>query len=303
MSNHESVKFWLLVLGLAGAAIYSFADCFVNWRKNRVVEDLPTSRIRSAAQGYVEFAGRGVMLPDTENKAPLSGIPCAWWRYTIEHRGWGGGSRSWSAVASDISTAPFLLDDGTGRCLVDPRGAEVFANAKDVWYGDSEWPDVRMPSWPGIAGWIADACATGKYRYTEHRLQSPTPVYAVGSFRCLSGVSVESPERATAELLRDWKRDQKSLLEHFDTNHDGVLAADEWDRARAAARKQVIDGLSAQPQTPGLSVLSKPTDGRAFLLSASDKESLARRLHRRAIASIVVFVGSSGVLTWLMTHV
>lgn len=154
----------------------------------------------------------------------------------------------------------------------------------------------------GVAGWLSDVFAGDKYRYTEHRLQSRERVYAIGSFRSLRGVGVESPDRAVAELLRDWKHDQKSLLERFDADHDGVLDAGEWDRARAAARSQVVDGLSAQPQTPGMSVLSKPTDGRAFLLAATDEATLARRLRHRAVAGIAAFVGSSSALTWVLTR-
>jgi hypothetical protein len=302
MSDNDRVKFWFLVAALIAAAVYCFFYCFLTWRKNRVVEDTPTSRVRSAAQGYVEFTGHGLMLPDTENKAPLSGIPCTWWRYKIEERRSSGKSRWWTTIQSDTSATPFILDDGTGQCLIDPRGADVFPSANDVWYGTSEWPQICLPSAPGIAGWISDAFASGDYRYTEHRLLPRETVYAIGSFRSLGGVSVESPDRAVAELLRAWKQDQKSLLERFDTNHDGVLGADEWDRAREAARKQVVDGLVEQPQTPGMNVLSKPTDGRAFLLAASDEETLARRLRRRAVAGIAGFVASSSALTWLLTH-
>jgi hypothetical protein len=44
-------------------------------------------------------------------------------------------------------------------------------------------------------------------------------------------------------------------------------------------------------------------DGRAFLLAASDGETLARRFRRRAVAGIGGFVGSCAALTWMLTHV
>jgi hypothetical protein len=302
MQGPDRIKFWFLVACLAGAAVYSFWYCFVSWRKNRVVGDTPTSRVRSAAQGYVEFTGHGLMLPDTQNKGPLSGIPCTWWSYKIEERSSSGRSRSWSTIQSDTSATPFVLDDGTGQCLIDPRGAEVFPSANDVWYGSSEWPDAYSPNGEGVLGWLSGTFANDKYRYTEHRLLSHEQVYAIGSFRSLGGVSAESPDRAVAELLREWKQDQKSLLARFDTNHDGVLGADEWDRARAAAREEVVSKRVTPAEKPGLNVLSKPTDGRAFLLAASDEETLERRLRRRAAAGIVAFVGSSSMLTWMLTR-
>ncbi len=297
------IKFWLLVAGLAAAAAYSFWYAFKAWARNRVIEDTPTSRVRSAAQGYVELNGRCLPAADSHNRAPLTGIPCAWWRYKIERRGYNGRSRSWSTVDSGTSTEPFLLDDGTGRCLIDPSGAEVFPGATDVWYGPDAWPQVRIPNGTGAFAWLVDNLVTDTYRYTEYRLQSDGPVYAIGAFRSLGGVSVESPDGAVSELLREWKRDQAALLARFDGNHDGALSAAEWDQARAAARKQVLDGRAAEPRPPSLNVLADPTDGRSFLLAASDGESLARRFRRRALAGIGGFLGSSAALTWMLTHV
>jgi hypothetical protein len=296
-------KFWLIVIGLAAAAVYSFWYAFKAWAKNRVIEDTPTSRVRSAAQGYVELSGQGLLPADSQNKGPLTATPCTWWRYKIEERRYSGRSRSWSTIDSGTSDAPFLLDDGTGQCLIDPRGAEVFPSASDVWYGPSEWPEMHIPNGTGIFGWLVDTFVTGKYRYTEHRLQPHEHVYAIGAFRSLGGVSVESPDAAIADLLREWKQDQAKLLARFDGNHDGTLSSGEWEQARAAARRQVLDGRAAVVRPPSVNVLADPMDGRSFLLAASDGESLARRFRRRALAGIGGFVGSSAALTWMLTHV
>jgi len=299
----DRFKIWLIMIGLAVAAVYSFWWACKAWAKNRTIEDTPTSRIRSAAQGYVELSGRGTMPPNAENKGPLTGIPCTWWRYKIEERSRSGRSRSWSTIQSDTSEAPFLLDDGTGQCLVDPRGAEVFPGATDVWHGPSEWPDVRIPNGTGLFGWLVDACMTDKYRYTEHRLQSNEHVCALGAFRSVGGVSVENPDDVVAELLHQWKHDQATLLARFDRDHDGSLNSAEWEEARAAARKQVLEGRSAAPLPPSVNVLGDPSDGRAFLLAVSDGESLAQRFRRRALAGVGGFVGSTAALTWMLTHV
>ena len=299
----NGIKFWLIVAALAAAAAYSFWYAFKAWAKNRVIEDTPTSRVRSAAQGYVEISGLSVLPPDCHNKAPLTKIPCAWWRYKIEERRHSGRSRSWFTIQGDTSTEPFLLDDGTGQCLIDPRGAEVFPGASNVWYGASEWPEVRIPDGTGILGRLADALLTDKYRYTEYRLQAHEHVYAIGAFRSLGGAGTEDTETAAAGLLHDWKKDQAALLARFDTNHDGTLSAAEWEQARAAARRQVLDGRAADLRPPSVNVLGDPMDGRAFLLAASDGETLARRFRRRAAAGIGGFIGSCAALTWILTHV
>jgi hypothetical protein len=296
-------KFWLIIAALAAAAAYSFWYAFKAWAKNRVIEDTPTSRVRSAAQGYVEISGLSVLPPNCHTKAPLTRIPCAWWRYKIEERRYAGRSRSWCTIQGDTSTEPFLLDDGTGQCLIDPRGAEVFPGASDVWYGPSEWPEVRIPDGTGILGRLADALLTDKYRYTEYRLQAHEHVYAIGAFRSLGGAGAEDTETTAANLLHEWKKNQAALLARFDTNHDGTLSAAEWERVRAAARRQVLDGRAAEVRPPSVNVLADPMDGRAFLLAASDGETLARRFRRRAVAGIGGFVGSCAALTWMLTHV
>ncbi len=296
-------KFWLIAAALAAAAAYSFWYAFKAWAKNRVIEDTPTSRVRSAAQGYVEISGLSVLPPDCHTKAPLTRIPCAWWRYKIEERRSSGRSRSWCTTQSDTSTEPFLLDDGTGQCLIDPRGAEVFPGASNVWYGPSEWPEVRIPDGTGILGRLVDALLTDKYRYTEYRLQAHEHVYAIGAFRSLGGAGAEDTETAAANLLHEWKKNQAALLARFDTNHDGTLSAAEWEQARAAARRQVLDGRAAEVRPPSVNVLGDPMDGRAFLLAASDGKTLARRFRRRAAAGIGGFVVSCAALTWMLTHV
>jgi len=296
-------RFWLLVVCLAAAAVYSFWYAFKSWAKNRLIEDTPVSRVRSAAQGYVELGGNGVLPADSHNRGPLTGMPCTWWHYKVEERGRTRRSSSWSTVDTGTSTVPFLLDDGTGQCLIDPRGAEVFPGATDVWYGPEAWPQGRIPGAGGVLGWLLDHVMTGRYRYTEQRLQPHEHVCALGAFRSLGGVSVNNPDDEVAALLHEWKLDQATLLSRFDTNHDGVLSAAEWEQARAAALRQVLDGRTADTRTPSLNVLAEPADGRAFLLAASDGESLAQRFRRRALGGICGFVGSTAALTWILTHV
>ena len=307
MHGLDRARVWFLIVCFA-AAVYSLYYCAVTWRKNRAAADTPTSRVRSAAQGYVELAGRGATLPDSPNRAPLTGLPCTWWLYRIEARGRRGRPRlwsglgNWSTLQSATSEAPFVLDDGTGQCLIDPRGADVFPGTKDVWYGSTDWPDgVRIPNGGGVLGWILKVCDGGKYRYTEHRLEENERLCAVGSYRSVRGLSVDRPDLAVAGLLHEWKRDQASLLARFDANHDGVLSAAEWERTRAAARGQVSADACSRGSTPAVSVLSKPADGRAFLLAADDQQTLARRLRRRAAAGAVAFVASCGALTWALT--
>lgn len=295
-----------MLAGLAAAALYSLWYSLKAWRENRLVDDTPASRVRSAAQGYVELSGRAKCPPSSNIKGPLTHLECTWWRYEIERSSSSGRGREWTTIDSGTSELPFILDDGTGQCLVDPDGAQVFGSTKTVWYGSTEWPEVRIPSGQGFFEKLAEALIPkGPYRYTEQRLQLQDPICALGSYRSTGAAAAEDPEVAAAALLHDWKRDQRTLLARFDADHDGVLDAGEWEAARSAAQRQASMTVMTkpQPETPSMCVLSKPADGRAFILSASDGGSLARRLRRNAIGAAAACLGSSAAFIWLVKYV
>jgi hypothetical protein len=44
------------------------------------IADIATSRIGSAAQGYVELYGRASVNPENLIRRPLSGMSCIWFR-------------------------------------------------------------------------------------------------------------------------------------------------------------------------------------------------------------------------------
>ena len=284
---------YLLAIASTGVAIYSLWAACKAWRENRVVADTAVSRIRSAAQGYVQLAGRASPMPRGQSHAPLSGLQCAWWRYEITDRR--GGDED--TIDSGTSELPFLLDDDTGRCMVDPRGAKVFPTAKIVWYGDSKWPAVRLPNGQGFAGKLIDALMPkGRYRYTEYRLVPEERICVLGAFR-----SPAAPASAIWKMLpRRYctiEKDQTALLGRFDRDRDGRLSAEEWDEARKSARQEAtVARMARPPEPPDLSVLSQPEDGRAFLLSASDSESLAGRLRHKAAAAIMWCIGSAAAV-------
>jgi hypothetical protein len=284
---------------LAAAGGYCFWFGFKSLSKCRALENTPTARIRSAAQGYAEFAGVGTLPARAVCRGPLTGLHCTWWKYKIEERG--SRRRSgWRTIDSMTSETPFLLDDGTGKCLVDPRGAEVVAHEHTVWFGNAEWPVVRVPPGDGLVGKFFDALLSGgRYRYSEWRLNEDQPVYALGEFSTSGGVSGDDTEGETLQLLHTWKADQVKLLERFDANHDGHIDANEWEQVRVAARAEVLAKRNAKELAPAVPMLSEPADGRPYLLSDSDQASLARRFRWRAGGGICAFVASMAALAWI----
>ena len=272
---------------------------YLIWRslhRARIIEDTPTARLRSAHQGYLELEGVGRLLEGPPIVGPLTGTHCLWYRYKIEHRetthdSRGHRSSHWNTLQSGTSDALFVLDDGTGHCIIDPDGAEVVVEASDVWYGHDEFPrsgPAHGKSWFRLG--------SGDYRYTEERLM-PGPLYVLGWFNTLRNAPGDVNSEV-ALLLRDWKGDQPGLLTRFDRNGDGHIDAAEWDSVRAAALQEVLRLRAHRPHAPTSNVVMRsPSNRQPFLLSAVPQSLLSRRYRRRsAIALVAACVGIAATL-------
>jgi hypothetical protein len=290
--------FWFALLTLAVAVIAGAAAALRWIRIARLIEDTPTSRIRSAAQGYVELSGRALPLDGTRNLAPLTQRPCVWWRYRIskkvEHGSGKSRRQTWQTVSSGTSSVPFLLDDDTGRCLVKPDGAEIVTTESTTWYGETPWP-TGAPG--GTNPWLTGG---RDYRYVEERIYEHERVYALGDFVSTASSAERDLQAEQAALLSKWKQDQAALLQRFDANRDGRISLSEWEQAREAARRTVYDRHEAGPPRETLHVLCKPGAGQLFLLAALPPGDLAKRYRRKALWSFVGFVLGVYALGWLI---
>jgi hypothetical protein len=75
------------------------------------------------------------------------------------------------------------------------------------------------------------------YRYVEDRIYEHEQIYALGGFRSVTGADADDASAAAASLLVEWKQDQPALLQRFDSDRNGRISVDEWEKARAAARE------------------------------------------------------------------
>lgn len=257
------------------------------WTRARHLLDTPTSKIRSAAQGYVELYG--VLSGPETQQGPLTGKPCLWWRFRIEeHRGEGKDKR-WRVVEQGQSEACFGFVDGTGECLVDPRGAEVLPVRRDRWSGSARHPRGPVPT-----GWRAFLGAGRRYRYVEERLQAGDPLYAIGDFRSRGGGhEAHDPAALQGQVIREWKADFAGLLQRFDRDADGRLDEAEWGRVRLAARLEAEDRARRAQAEPLSHRLARPGSGQPFVLSSHGEEVIARRLVWQALGAAALFLAGA----------
>ncbi len=228
---------WTAALTAIGGM--SLVAWVANHRRYRLIRDTPRSAIASAAQGFVELSGWVKPLG-----APLASLlsqsPCLWYRCIT----WKRNSKSeWVVERDETSTAPFLLDDGSGICVIDPVGAEVTTATR------KSWQDAAR-------------------KHVEFLIAPEEWLYALGEFVSYPDSSRHPHGRATLNaLLSEWKRDPAALRARYDRNRDGEVDLQEWEAARADAQTEVAARLGARTAHDGLHVLRRPGDGRPFILS------------------------------------
>lgn len=258
----------LAAAGGAGTAVWlGLGDL----RRARELEDTPQSRIRSAAQGYVQLLGRARLMPGPPITSPLSGTPCVWWHFRVVKTV----DNETEVIADATSDDLFYLSDTTGDCIVDPVGADVQPNIVRRWRGHMRKP-LHLPR----SRW--DAFFTfGPYRYSEQLVTDDALLTAKGWFRTQAAAQAADESRDLAALLGEWKRDRHELLRRFDTNRNGRIDPDEWEAARAAALEEIRTQRAEQLLIPDLNVLGRPPDRREFLLSAIPRQRLLERYRLR----------------------
>lgn len=230
-------------------------------RRARVIADMPTSRVASAAQGYVELLGKGLPLAGAPVLSPLTSRPCLWFRFRIERRQ----NDKWVHEDSGESDASFILDDGSGQCLVDPEGAEILP--------------VRHERW-----------TARDRRYNEWRLLERDPVHVIGHFVTKGSLDLRLDHAEDVKaLLAEWKKDPPQLLSRFDLDGNGELDMREWELARRQARREVSAGHRILRAQTELHVMRRPDDGRLYLISGQPPERLARCYRWWSFAHLAMF--------------
>ncbi|MDO3378582.1 GIDE domain-containing protein [Geoalkalibacter halelectricus] len=265
-----------------------FFGGFYCLRIKRLIENTPTSRIRSLAMGMVELHGH------TRRKyalvSPATQTACVWYRLRRYRRNEKSG---WQLTRqSDSGAVPFLLDDGTGTVAVDPAGARIR-------------PGVKNEGFPGQEGLLVRSLGgTGtNEKWVEELIPEGTFLYVLGSARPYKEQSLSLAER-TREALRELKLDPKAL-EKYDRNGDGRIDTEEWELARAAVEEQVLrDHLrqreSAAPGTTRVLIGRSCSHTRPFIIAQTESEAHLTRGYTWSMAGL--FVAALVTAVWALTN-
>ena len=251
----------LWVAAWALIALIGLVAWAINFKRFRVLADTPTSKIASAAQGYVELTG--ISSREYLAVAGLSSMPCVWFKCVTYERDSEG---EWREINKQVSESSFAINDDTGTCLIDPDHAEVMTTHTRTWID-------------------------GQYKYHEEQLKANERIYVLGEFSTIGGAATDlSLSADVSALLADWKKDTVTLHQRFDLDGDGQINMQEWELARRAAQREIEQQHREIRLQPGVHLVRAPRDGRHFLISNLSPSRIGNRYLRWCAWHLLVFV-------------
>lgn len=260
-------KGWQIALVLV--ALISFFAWASTYKRVRTINDIATSRIASAAQGYVELYGRASTDAVNLIRSPLSGTSCVWFRFWVYTKNSDG--KGWHETNSGVSDSTFEIKDGTGSCVVDPDFAEVIAAKRRVSYQD-------------------------EYKHVEDILYAGS-IYVLGEFSTIGGASsVLSLKEDVGFLLAEWKKDPVALKRRFDLDGNGEIGLQEWELARREAIREVQQQHREIRSQTGVHVMRAPRDRRLYLLSSLSPQKLRQRYLWWSLFHLLVCFAAVGAM-------
>jgi hypothetical protein len=246
---------------LAGG-IALLAAGFALLHEKRAIENIPRSRVRSVAIGFVELTGAA--RARTPVIAPLSGIACVFYRFQIEQEESGGrGGPSWKTIDQGQSADWFDLDDGTGAIAIDPDGVQVELGR-----------DYRSIT-PG------EGLLARRQRCSEWRVLPGETITVVGTVRALRNLAQERQE-AVHDRLVALKRDP-ARLRAFDADHDGRISTEEWGNAVRVVQDETVRAAAVAPAPIGPDLLLGRGEAETtFVITDQGQRGIVRTLSIKA---------------------
>jgi hypothetical protein len=180
LTRNNADNSWIWAMLGACAGLYLFYRGFRLLQRKRLILNTPTSKIRSASLGLVEV--NGLAVGPYTMIAPITGMPCFYYRTLAWELRKSGKSREWHNIADESLHVPFYLDDNTGRLLVNPQGAEMDIH-RDFHeeYSNSFFSSREMPA--NVSGFLTRHGVAGehKVRLDEYCIKPKNALFILGT--------------------------------------------------------------------------------------------------------------------------
>lgn len=159
---------------------YLFYHGFTNIWTKYLIENTPTSTIRSLAMGRVEVKGKAYRLTDNKQLAPFSKRKVAYCRWTIERSDAiivdTRVKNQWHIIEQGVIGEYFGVDDETGGVLVHSKDAEIDVPAiYDTTVLTKDTEEFLKMNYPKLNP------QSRHLRYKEYVLREGKEVYIIGN--------------------------------------------------------------------------------------------------------------------------
>jgi hypothetical protein len=111
------------VLAGLGLGVWWFSADHVGKRRLQSVASTP---IAEAAEGaLVKITGTLVLAHEAELEGPITGRPCVGYVVEVKERTQAGARANWDTIVTKEDAVAFIIEDATGRALVQAAGAHL----------------------------------------------------------------------------------------------------------------------------------------------------------------------------------
>ncbi len=274
-------NFFTLVLFMA--VLFSLYKIYQTHQRYRFIQDTATSRIASAAQGYVELKGLAELLPESKIVSPFSQRKCIWYQCKVEVKKTTGKRSHWIEENNQVSEEIFLIKDDTGECVVIPEQAEVIPSHQRVWYGNGLQASHLNPEDSALSGFTG----IGNYRFTEKMILVADTLYILGDFESVrKNPDAQTIQQQVKELIRHWKIQPMRFLKPFDRDGNGKIQKNEWNEIKRHAELKVMQ----QNQQSVIHTIRKPLEkNHPFLISTISEHELLNKKRLSLILYVMLF--------------
>jgi len=195
----------------------------------RLIENIPTSKIRSLALGLVEIKGKAVAEEGSVRCSPFTGKDCIYYFFRVEEHRRQGKNSKWVTVKKGEYRPEFYVQDDTGKVLVDPAGADINV-PKDFEYNSGllndppaqvkeflKANDISHDSFLGL---------NKRMRYREYLIEPRDTVYIMGSAANNQVIAHTADDHTSRLIIR--KGENQKFFFISDQSEKKVLSNLKW---------------------------------------------------------------------------
>lgn len=203
-------------------------------------------------------------------QAGLSEQTCVWYRYSrVTYDTESNKNVLIPEFKSGERGAPFLIDDGSGHCHIDPRDVTFHISQKLLWY-----EGILSPG-----------------RFSEEIVIPGDTLYAYGNFLTGNGYISPDVQREANQLVKRWDQHRPAVLRRFDLDNNGLIDEQERQLMFSAALREIKSKYQAiRKAMPITHRLTKTQGKQRCLVTDLSPEAIGQLCRKLAIAHLGIFV-------------